>query len=60
MSLAQIMNRLEQAKGQTAGQKQSAQDTGFTGGIGGAFKQGYNAGGSQQSAATPPPLPATA
>lgn len=60
MSLAQIMNRLEQAKGQTAGQKQSAQDTGFTGGVGGAFKQGYNAGGSQQSAATPPPLPATA
>jgi hypothetical protein len=60
MSLAQIMNRLEQAKGATSAQKQTAQDTGFTGGIGGAFKQGYNAGGSQQSAATPPPLPATA
>ena len=56
MSLAQIMNRLEQAKGQTAGQKQSAQDTGFTGGVGSAFKQGMQSTGAQQ----PPPLPAGA
>lgn len=56
MSLAQIMNRLEQAKGQTSAEKQSAQDTGFTGGIGSAFKQGMQSKGSQQ----PPPLPAGA
>lgn len=40
MSLAQIMTRLEQAKGQTGGQRQSAQATGLTGGVGSAFKQG--------------------
>jgi len=40
MSLAQIMNKLEQAKGQTGGQRQSARATGLTGGVGSAFKQG--------------------
>jgi len=47
MSLAQIMTRLEQAKGQTAGQRQSAQATGFTGGVGSAFKQGMQSAGTQ-------------
>lgn len=56
MSLAQIMNRLEQAKGQTAGQQQSAKQTGITGGVGSAFKQGSQSAGAQQ----PPPLPAGA
>jgi hypothetical protein len=61
MSLAQIMNRLEQAKGQPAGQKQSAQDTGFTGGVGSAFKQGMQSTGSKSTGAQqPPPLPAGA
>jgi hypothetical protein len=61
MSLAQIMSRLEQAKGQTAGQKQSAQDTGFTGGVGSAFKQGMQSTGSKSTGEQqPPPLPAGA
>jgi hypothetical protein len=61
MSLAQIMNRLEQAKGQTETQKQAAQQAGLGGGVKNAFKQGMQSAGSQSTGAQqPPPLPAGA
>jgi hypothetical protein len=50
MTLAQIMSRLEKSKGAAATNKQNAQNTGFTGGIGNAYRQGAANAGSNQGA----------
>jgi hypothetical protein len=59
MSLAEIMQELETAKTSAATFQKNADKTGYTGGVGAAFKQGFQNKGQQGSSSAPQGVPTT-
>ena len=59
MSLAEIMDELETAKTSAATFQKNADKTGYTGGVGAAFKQGFQNKGQQGSSSAPQGIPST-
>jgi hypothetical protein len=59
MSLAEIMQELETAKTSATTFQNAANKTGYTGGVGAAFKQGFQNKGQQGSSSAPQGVPAT-
>jgi hypothetical protein len=59
MSLAEIMDELETANASASTFQKNANKTGYTGGVGAAFKQGFQNKGQQSPSSAPQGIPAT-